>query len=422
MADAALAYPQPRGEPPSAAVVHAERPQRGVALKIFLVALFLMPLQIDVDSFREAIDTRIPPGDLVLLVAVLAAPTVVKFRRTPTMLLPLGLLVALGYGAVVALLHAGDLSNHSVVVKLLGAVVLVVWCLVTATHVARGHELIVMKVWLAGMVFWGFAAWLDWKYVNVLPFQDVKITSRFGGTQYDPNNAGAAYAVAVVVMWRYGRRAFPRRWVRVLASVWLLVAFALTLSRGGFIGLGVAVAVVLLATRVGMTRWLRYTVAAMVGLAALAATGFIASAVDDFQSRPDNVGQRGNLIGDGLDSLADSYGVGIGLGTFRVEYGEIIHNTAIWFLVEMSIIGVIYFIALCVVPFQSAIRLRPYDRDLALALLGAHVVMVVASVGIEAVYQRNWWVIIGVIGGAGARHEAQMRRPADAVPARSSRR
>jgi O-antigen ligase len=210
--------------------------------------------------------------------------------------------------------------------------------------------------------------------------------------------------------------------VRVLASVWLLVALALTLSRGGFIGLGVAVAVVLLATRVGMTRWLRYTVAAMIGLAALAATGFIASAVDDFQSRPDNVGQRGTLIGEGLDSLADSYGVGIGLGTYRVEYGEIIHNTAIWFLVEMSIIGVIYFIALCVVPFQSAIRLRPYDRDLALALLGAHVVMVVASVGIEAVYQRNWWVIIGVIGGAGARHAAQMRRAADAVPARSSRR
>jgi hypothetical protein len=40
--------------------------------------------------------------------------------------------------------------------------------------------------------------------------------------------------------------------------------------------------------------------------------------------------------------------------------------------------------------------MRAFDRQLALALLGSHIVMLVASVGIEAMYQRQWWMIIGL--------------------------
>jgi hypothetical protein len=40
--------------------------------------------------------------------------------------------------------------------------------------------------------------------------------------------------------------------------------------------------------------------------------------------------------------------------------------------------------------------MRASDRQLALALLGSHIVMLVASIGIEALYQRQWWMIIGL--------------------------
>ena len=48
------------------------------------------------------------------------------------------------------------------------------------------------------------------------------------------------------------------------------------------------------------------------------------------------------------------------------------------------------------VPAHAMLRLRSVDYDLAMALLGAHVVMIVTSVGIEALYQRQWWLLVGL--------------------------
>jgi hypothetical protein len=53
-------------------------------------------------------------------------------------------------------------------------------------------------------------------------------------------------------------------------------------------------------------------------------------------------------------------------------------------------------VALAVLPIQVTLRMRSFDRPLALALLGSHVVMLVASMGLEALYQRQWWMIIGL--------------------------
>lgn len=398
----------PVAPPPSDAESDADRPSStgrpagwdypGLAFKVYLVAVFLIPLQLEIPAFKAIVDSRLPPGDLFLVMSVMLAPTSVKFRRIPVANLPLGLIVTLAYGMVIALVYAGELTIHSFLVKFIGASVLAVLCLVTVTYARLGLAPRILRVWISGMAFWGLVSYIDWKFLDILPFLEGKIDTRFGGMQFDPNNAGAAYAVAIVVMWQYGTRLYRGPIVRLVIGLALIFFMSQTLSRGGFLGLAAGVAVVLVASRVSANRWVRYFGVAAIVLTAAIGTGFIDNAVNDFERRPDNVGDRNFKLTDSIDQYVESGGLGIGLGTYRAATGtEVVHNTSIWLLTEMSLVGVFFFVGMVVVPAQAALRLRSADFELAMALLGAHVVMIVASVGIEALYQRQWWLIVGLL-------------------------
>lgn len=385
-------------------------PERiGLALRFFLLAVFLMPLQLEIDAFKAVVGSRLPPGDLLLAASVMVAPAAVKFRRTPIALLPIALLATLAYGMIAAVLYAGELSNHAFLVKFVGAAVLGVLCLVTVTYARAGYAPRILRAWISGMAFWGLVAWIDWKVFNLVPFVEAKTISRFGGMQFDPNNAGAAFALAVVVMWRYGHKLYASRPVRVTIGLGLVFFLGETLSRGGFVGLAAAVAVLLVVGHVSASRWVRYLAVGTIILVAAVGSGYVGNAVEDFERRPDNVGDREFKLTDSLDQYIDSRGLGIGLGTYRLQQsGEVVHNTAVWLLSEMSLPGVLFFVAMIALPVHAALRLRSVDREFALAILGGHVVMVVTSVGIEALYQRHWWLIIGLL----ARPVAGRARPA----------
>jgi O-antigen ligase len=148
-----------------------------------------------------------------------------------------------------------------------------------------------------------------------------------------------------------------------------------------------------------MQRSLRLAMGGAVAFVGAAAAGLVGDAIDDFSRRPDNVAGRSSFAKSGVTEFVESGGVGIGLGTFRSRYGDIIHNTALWMLVEMSFIGFAFLVAMAVVPAVATLRLRKRDRALGNALLGGHIVMLVASVGIEALYQRPWWLVVGMIAG-----------------------
>jgi putative inorganic carbon (HCO3(-)) transporter len=296
------------------------------------------------------------------------------------------------------LLYTGLLTNHAFLVKFVGAGVLAILCLVTITFARGGWGPLILRTWVSGMAFWGLIAWVDWKVVNIIPFLEAKTESRFGGMQFDPNNAGAAFALAVVVMWRYGHRLYPSRPVRWIIGLSFIFFLGETLSRGGFVGLAAAIAVLLVVTQVSAARWVRYVAVAMIVVGGAVATGYVGNAIDDFERRPDNVGDRSFKLSDSIEQYVDTGGLGIGLGTYRNEQqGEVVHNTAVWLLTEMSLAGVFFVVAITAVPAHAALRLRSVDREFALALLGGHIVMLVTSVGIEALYQRHWWLIIGLI-------------------------
>ena len=368
----------------------------GLASQLYLLAVFLMPLQLEIEQFKSVLGSRFPPGDLVLVCAVLAAPGIVTFRRQAVSLLSLAFVAVLAYGVVLAIAYAGEVTTHAMVVKFFGGCVLALWCVVTISQVRAGLLLTIMRTWLSGMAFWAVIAYLDWRVADFLPFLTHDLATRFGGAQFDQNSAGAAYGVAIIFMWRYGPQVLSSRVARSVVFAILVTAFALTLSRGAFLAVGGGVAVLLAVDRVRAANWIRFLAVGCLALLIGLTSGLIDAAIDDFESRPDNVASRQSLIEDALDSYADSNGLGIGLGTQLTRQGEIVHNTPILLLVETSLIGLSFFGALVALPIRAALRLRRFDNELGLGLLGGHVVMVIASLGIDALYQRQWWLLIGL--------------------------
>ena len=85
---------------------------------------------------------------------------------------------------------------------------------------------------MIGMAVWAVVAYIDWRVVDLISFLEFDEPTRFGGMQFDVNNAGAAYGVAVIVLWRMGGELFRSTVARTLALATCVAALALTLSRG----------------------------------------------------------------------------------------------------------------------------------------------------------------------------------------------
>jgi len=380
-----------------------------LSVKLYMIAIFLLPVQLEIESVRSIVGSRLPPGDVFLAFSLLLAPTSFRILRRPVGYLPLALPLVLAYGAIVSLTLQGHLSNHSSNVKFMGSFVLVVMGVVTIAYAREGMAPRILRAFLLGVAFWGGVGYIDWRIADIMPWLEVDIESRFGGMQFDPNNAGAMFGAALMISWRYGQHLFHRRLTWMAATSWYAIALGLTLSRGAFIGTAGAVIIVITVDHVTAERAMRYLAAAFGIVAFMLGTGFVDTAVNDFTRRPDTVSSRGDFVDYAVDRWVDSRGLGMGLGTFRSETSRIVHNTGIWLVVEMSLPGLFLFLALVIVPFRACLRMRTYDHELAMALLAAHMTMVVASVGIEALYQRGWWMLIGltILPTAAVRREQQ---------------
>jgi O-antigen ligase len=121
-------------------------------------------------------------------------------------------------------------------------------------------------------------------------------------------------------------------------------------------------------------------------------------------SRPKQVQGRFDLIHDALQAFAQHPIFGGGIGSFRLGEGEIAHNSAMWFLADFGIIGLIAllgFLGWFFVKAWHAYRFAPArERPLVLGLLLAHTAMFGLAMGIEAFYQRHWWLVLGLIASS----------------------
>jgi hypothetical protein len=228
---------------------------------------------------------------------------------------------------------------------------------------------------------------------------------RLSGTLLDPNAYGGLLVAALVICEgaSYGRNPLisgVRLWI---ARVSLSLGILFTFSRSAWVALGSALLVLcLVRTRMA----LRLVLSGLAGvpcLFLLMGARFV-PVFETMASRPKQVEGRFELIHSALDAFVSHPLLGGGLGSFRMGRGEISHNTAMWFLADFGIAGLIVvagFIGWFFVKARQAYRVAPLsEQPLVLGILLGHAAMVGLAMGIEAFYQRPWWMIFALIASS----------------------
>lgn len=124
----------------------------------------------------------------------------------------------------------------------------------------------------------------------------------------------------------------------------------------------------------------------------------------DFMKRSNTVTSRFNFIISGLELFSRNPIIGIGSGIYFALNGAIIHNTYIWILVEMGVIGLLCFVFFIFHVLQTNIQLirkfKKSHKDLFYITVGlfcAIISMCTYGIGIEFLYQRYLWMLFALL-------------------------
>jgi O-antigen ligase len=188
-----------------------------------------------------------------------------------------------------------------------------------------------------------------------------------------------------------------------LSRLTLGLGILFTFSRSAWVALGVALLLLFaIQTRVAV----RLVGAVLIGvpcLLLLMGRRFV-PIFEEMANRPKQVQGRFDLIHDALQAFTHHPFIGGGIGSFRLGEGEIAHNSAMWFLADFGIVGLavlLGFVGWFFAKGWFAYRFAPArEQPLALALLLAHAAMFGLAMGIEAFYQRHWWLVFGLIASS----------------------
>jgi putative inorganic carbon (HCO3(-)) transporter len=240
---------------------------------------------------------------------------------------------------------------------------------------------------------------------------------RLSGMLIDPNAFGGLVMVALILqlVTQEGGAALVKGVPGMAVSGTLAVGLALTLSRSAWIGFAFAL------TLAAIFRW-RLAAAWAVVVAIGAAGAWMSFENPDSLAlieRPNTAMQRVDQIQQALPMFSSSPILGAGIGAFSQKVRDpetggslIIHNTTVWIMTEFGLVGLSMFLGFLLWFFAqglAALKTSGADqRPLILALLSAHAGMIGVSTGIEALYQRHWWLCMALLaaGCAMVRREA----------------
>jgi hypothetical protein len=126
--------------------------------------------------------------------------------------------------------------------------------------------------------------------------------------------------------------------------------------------------------------------------------------VHDMANRPEQARGRFELVELALAQVGQYPILGGGLNSFRSTEGTVVHNTLLWFLADFGLIGFVAFVGFVVwflAKGRLALRFAAVgEKPLVVGLLLAHVAMLGVAMGIEAFYQRHWWLVMALIASS----------------------
>jgi hypothetical protein len=361
----------------------------------------LLPYQ-----FETGNGINFAPADCFLLLAILLAGGRLKYSGPAWSVWHLGIALTFAAGSLVAALRFGALDRYELVNKDAGLLLPFLSYAAIVTAVTAWEDLRrILRVFVLGVVLENIVAvggYLAAYFLGVAnPF------TRYGGLRLsgmllDPNAYGGLLVSALVVCEgaSWGRAPLlstPVLWVSRL-SLGLGILF--TFSRSAWMALGLAL-LLLCAVRIRVAA--RLVLAGVVGapcLFLLMGHRFL-PIFEEMASRPKQVQGRFDLIHEAFQAFLRHPFLGGGIGSFRLGNGEIAHNSAMWFLADFGIVGLaalLGFLAWFYKRAWLAYRFAPErEQPLVLALLLAHTAMLGLAMGIEAFYQREWWLVFALI-------------------------
>jgi O-antigen ligase len=387
---------------------------------LLLVAYFVaMPIQFEWGATRQ-----IAPADIFIAAYLfIRAPQLRHVAKAWTpwqyALAPL-----FAFGMLVSAFRIGEITSYALLQKGLG--LLVLFGLFTALvdfMQDRDRVIWLLRVFVGAVLLHATVALGAQLLVYIggptLPLINEPYPGqRISGLVLDANAFGGLLALAFVL--HHLTVGTP---AALLRGKWALIAYLvlpttllLTFSRSSWMGLAIGLfAIVLLRPWVGGRAVLRVVIPALVVVPLVLAA--IPNSMD-LVMRPGTTASRVAIGEVALDGFLENPIIGLGLGVYIERQGIVVHNTMLWFLSDLGAIGLVVFlafIATVAVRLVMVWRLAPAEfRSVPLALLCGHIVMFGVSFGIEAFYQRHWWL---VFAAAGAAYAVVTTRPAVPSPA-----
>ncbi len=348
---------------------------RGRKTVFLLMAAYvtLLPFQFDGASIRFA------PSDIFLALSTLLGLASIHVVRRAWTAGHLGLIAVFLTGTFIAVQERGAISSYVLLNKDVGMLLLLITFAILTT-LARDWDTI---RWFLRIFLW--AVFVQ----NVIAIAALAATAVYGidipmwnyqsvrlsGLLVDPNAYGGLLLVAAAI--HFPTYFSSRPLVPGISCIPWQPKLALRL---------VAIPIVVLAVLIA--------VQGSVNLGALT----------DLAKRPDQVQARLEQLNRALPLIEESPVLGIGVGVFLSRNDFIIHNTPLWLTTEFGMVGLLVLVALILGVLAKGVqayRACPdSERPLVLGLMAAHVGMLGLSLGIEALYQRHWWMVMAFLGSA----------------------
>ena len=383
------------------------RPSK-MLLGLLSVVVVLLPVQLEVKS-----DLRLAPADLVLAVTVLLG--IFYWRIVPSVWSKwhVALLAMFLLHFVFKVLRTAAFTQGDLVQKIGGLVVLN--CLfVCVSSLAFSWDNIrwLLKVFVVSVTLQNTvncAAFLLCRATGnehpLLMLLLSKNVDRLSGMLVDANAYGGLLAVAFSIALLGGNSTKPLLdgWIRTACLLSLSIGLLLTSSRSAWVG------VAFITLFAGIRSPKLMLLIALIAVTGIGMIAFFLSA-DSFEqfvtlsSRQNTIEERVEIISDAWDMFRFNPAFGAGLGAYFEEHGIIVHNSAMWFLVEFGVVGLLVFIGFMssfILKGVAAFRTVPAEhQSLVAGLIGAHLAMLGISLGIEATYQRHWWLVMSLLGAS----------------------
>jgi putative inorganic carbon (HCO3(-)) transporter len=373
----------------------------------FLVAAYAAALPFQVEVQRGVLNFAL--ADCCLALILLVAAGQLKYRKPAWTIWHLGLVFAFASASFLTALRTAQLSRYVVMNKDLGLLLLFLsYAAVTSVVTDWQDVRRILRIFLASVVLQNVvavAAFLVTYLVGVQTPFTAYGGKRLSGMLIDPNAYGGILVMALAICEgaSWGAKPLVKGPKLLFYRLTLGMGILFTFSRSSWASLFLAMLLFCVVRR-RVPTWM--TIAALIvapSALLLKGTRFLGF-VENMAGRAERGETRFGLIEAAWNQFAQHPLFGGGIGSFVAHEGTIPHNTALWFLADFGIVGLVAMFGLLgwfLFKGWSAYRLAPEEeRPIMLGLLMAHTAMVGLAMGIEASYQRHWWFVLALIASS----------------------